>query len=218
MRSRRSRCLTTLRPLKVWARDWSATSRRIRTTQCRSQHPSWKFLQLLLNTYKPVPVGSVRGARTSTRGRTCMCRSRSRVCGSSASCLVCSTSACGHIRGVSVARHVHGGSTSGYTRSFVRDIRKSPLQCLLFKRRLYSHLKKRPSHRDRVPSAQRVQRTVEVPQIQDQTVEVAWVIPQERIKPAGASASVRERVRQFEHEQDWKSLESSTDGRQSVGS
>ena len=53
-----------------------------------------------------------------------------------------------------------------------------------------------------VPSAQRVQRTVEVPQIRDQTVEVARVIPQERIKLAGASASVRERVKQFEHEHD----------------
>ena len=49
-----------------------------------------------------------------------------------------------------------------------------------------------------VPLAQRVQRTVEVPKIRDQTVEVARVIPQERIKPAGARASVRERVRQFE--------------------
>ena len=39
---------------------------------------------------------------------------------------------------------------------------------------------------------------MEVPQIRDQTVEVARVIPQERIKPAGANASVRERVRQFE--------------------
>ena len=47
-----------------------------------------------------------------------------------------------------------------------------------------------------VPSPQKVLRAVEVPQIRDQSVEVARVIPQERIKPA--SASVRERVRQFE--------------------
>ena len=38
----------------------------------------------------------------------------------------------------------------------------------------------------------------EVPQIRDQTIEVARVIPQERIKPARGSASVRERIRQFE--------------------
>ena len=62
-----------------------------------------------------------------------------------------------------------------------------------------------------IPMGTRVQRRIEapsimqaagmmpeVPQIRDQTVEVARVIPQERIKPARESASVRERIRQFE--------------------
>ena len=62
-----------------------------------------------------------------------------------------------------------------------------------------------------IPMGKRVQRMIEapsimqaarmmpeVPQIRDQTVEVARVIPQERIKPARESASVRERIRQFE--------------------
>ena len=44
----------------------------------------------------------------------------------------------------------------------------------------------------------KVQSGQSVPQIRDQTVEVARIVPQERIKPAGESASVRERVRQFE--------------------
>ena len=62
-----------------------------------------------------------------------------------------------------------------------------------------------------IPMGKRVQRRIEapsitqaagmmpeVPQIRDQTVEVARVIPQERIKPAKESHSVRERIRQFE--------------------
>ena len=62
-----------------------------------------------------------------------------------------------------------------------------------------------------IPMGKRVQRRIEapsimqaagmmpeVPQIRDQTVEVARVIPQERIKLARESASVRERIRQFE--------------------
>ena len=48
------------------------------------------------------------------------------------------------------------------------------------------------------PIMQAARKMPEVPQIRDQTVEVAREIPQERIKPAGDSASVRERVRQFE--------------------
>ena len=62
-----------------------------------------------------------------------------------------------------------------------------------------------------IPMGKRVQRMIEapsimqaagmmpeVPQIRDQTVEVARVIPQERINSARESASVRERIRQFE--------------------
>ena len=48
------------------------------------------------------------------------------------------------------------------------------------------------------PIMQAAGKMPEAPQIRDQSVEVARLIPQERIKPAGESASVLERVRQFE--------------------
>ena len=60
----------------------------------------------------------------------------------------------------------------------------------------------------------RVSTTLQTARKKHQTVEVARITPQERIKPAGESASVRERVRQFEMNgafhvrARWKRLES----------